>query len=116
MHRRHHKVRPMRIRLSSTGVAGAGPGVAEREGVDLGAAVDAPYNVILWNDPVTLMEVVVRVLKKVFGYDSEIAERLMLTAHREGRAVVWTGDRDRAVRHCLELGTYGLQSTVARAT
>ena len=106
----------MRIRLSSASVAGAGPAVAEREGAEADAAVDAPYNVVLWNDPVTLMEVVVRALKKVFGYDSEKAELLMLTAHHEGKAVVWTGDRDRAVRHCLELGTYGLQSTVARAT
>jgi ATP-dependent Clp protease adaptor protein ClpS len=106
----------MRIRLSSASVAGAGPAVAEREGAEADAAVDAPYNVVLWNDPVTLMEVVVRALKKVFGYDSEKAELLMLMAHREGKAVVWTGDRDRAVRHCLELGTYGLQSTVARAT
>ena len=106
----------MWIRLSSASVAGAGPAVAEREGAEADAAVDAPYNVVLWNDPVTLMEVVVRALKKVFGYDSEKAELLMLTAHREGKAVVWTGERDRAVRHCLELGTYGLQSTVARAT
>jgi ATP-dependent Clp protease adaptor protein ClpS len=84
--------------------------------VDEGAegSVDDPYNVFLWNDPVTLMEVVVRALKRVFGYDSNKAELLMLTAHQEGKAVVWTGGRDRAVRYCLELGTFGLQVTVAR--
>jgi len=102
--------------IVAASVAGAGLGVAERAGIEAEAAVGVPYNVVLWNDPVTLMEVVVRALKKVFGYDSEKAELLMLTAHREGKAVVWTGERDRAVRHCLELGTYGLQSTVARAT
>ncbi len=90
--------------------------MAERRGTDVEGSIDVPYNVFLWNDPATLMDVVVRVLKKVFGFGSEKAEALMLRAHNEGKAVVWTGERDRAVRYCLELGTNGLQSTVARAT
>ena len=97
------------------GVTEAGPDLAERGEVDPSRAVAEPYNVLLWNDPVTLMEVVVRVLKKVFGYGPEKAELLMLTAHHEGKVVVWTGERDRAVRYSLELGVNGLQSTVARA-
>jgi ATP-dependent Clp protease adaptor protein ClpS len=78
-------------------------------------ASDVPYAVFLWNDPVTLMDVVVRVLSKVFGYDGPTAEALMLRAHRDGKAVVWSGDRDQATRYCIRLGRYGLQSTVARA-
>ena len=103
------------MRPRSSSVAGAGPAVAERERDDVAPARDEPYDVVLWNDPVTLMEVVVRVLEKVFGYGTQKAEHLMLMAHHEGRAVVWTGERDRAVRHCLQLGAYGLQSTVARS-
>lgn len=79
-------------------------------------ADDVPYHVFLWNDPVTLMDVVVRVLKKIFGYGTEKAELLMLTAHREGKVIVWTGARDRARQFCLELGSHGLQATVARAS
>lgn len=92
------------------------PDIAERHDEEVDTSIDVPYNVVLWNDPVTLMEVVVRVLKKVFGYGAEKAELLMLAAHNEGKVVVWTGERDRAVRYCLELGAYGLQSTVARAS
>lgn len=77
-------------------------------------APDVPYHVLLWNDPVTLMDMVVRALVQVLGLPAETAERLMLTAHREGKAVVWTGERDRATRYCLELGLRGLQSTIAR--
>lgn len=98
------------------GVTETSPQVDRRHERDVDPEIDLPYNVFLWNDPVTLMEVVVRVLKKVFGYDKEKAERLMLTAHNDGKVVVWTGERDRAVRYCLELGTHGLQSTVARAS
>lgn len=104
---------------SRTGAPGSTqvePDIAERHGIADDVGLDVPYNVFLWNDPVTLMEVVVRVLKKVFGYDTEKAELLMLTAHNDGKVVVWTGERDRAVRHCLELGAFGLQSTVARAS
>lgn len=97
------------------GVTEVGPDVIERRKGDVDVSIAEPYNVLLWNDPVTLMEVVVRVLKRVFGYDTEKAELLMLRAHNDGKVVVWTGDRDRAVRYCLELGTNGLQSTVARA-
>jgi ATP-dependent Clp protease adaptor protein ClpS len=96
-------------------VVEAEPEVVRHLGGDPTASIDVPYNVFLWNDPITLMEVVVRVLRKVFGYDTKKAELLMLTAHHEGKVVVWSGERDRAVRYCLELGTNGLQSTVARA-
>lgn len=106
----------MRSTLSAVpGVTEAQPDVTERREGDVDTSISAPYNVFLWNDPVTLMELVVRVLKKVFGYGTEKAEALMLTAHHEGKVVVWTGERDRAVRYCLELGANGLQSTVARA-
>ena len=88
-------------------------GVAPAPVVDPVDALDRPYVVLLWNDPVTLMVVVVRVLTKVFGYPAHEAERLMLVAHREGKAPVWTGPREEAVRYCVALGTHGLQATVA---
>jgi ATP-dependent Clp protease adaptor protein ClpS len=100
---------------ASRGVTETVPDVTERREGDVERSLAVPYNVVLWNDPVTLMEVVVRVLKKVFGYDSDKAELLMLTAHHEGKVVVWTGERDRAVRYSVELGANGLQSTVARS-
>lgn len=92
------------------------PQTLGEEHEDFLTSLDVPYNVFLWNDPITLMDIVVRVLKKVFGYDSGKAKRLMMTAHREGKVVVWTGERERATRYCLELGSNGLQSTVAKAS
>ena len=100
---------------ASPGATETVPDVTERRAGDLERSIAAPYDVYLWNDPVTLMKVVVRVLKKVFGYGSDKAELLMLTAHQEGKVVVWTGERDRAVRYCIERGANGLQSTIARA-
>lgn len=89
-----------------------GPSPTRHTGEGLGT--DRPYNVFLWNDPVTPMEVVTRVLQRLFGYDRDRAELLMITAHLDGKVVVWAGTRERAETHCVRLGLYGLQATVGR--
>ena len=52
---------------------------------------DRPWVVIVWNDPINLMVYVTFVLQKLFGYPLEVAEKLMLQVHYEGRAVVSNG-------------------------
>ena len=71
-----------------------------------------PWNVVVWNDPVTPMSVVVVVFKKIFGYSNNKCTQLMMTVHHEGRAVVWSGPRDRAETYCVKLQVAGLQSTI----
>ncbi|MFQ5481877.1 MAG: ATP-dependent Clp protease adaptor ClpS [Nitrospinaceae bacterium] len=48
------------------------------------------YRIIMWDDAVTTMEFVVRVLIKIFGKDFERAERLMYEVHHSGSAHVVT--------------------------
>ena len=71
-----------------------------------------PWNVIVWNDPVTPMSVVVVIFKKIFGYSNNKCKQLMLEVHHEGRALVWSGARDRAESYCVKLQVSGLQSTI----
>jgi len=75
-------------------------------------ALDLPFDVVVWDDPVTLMTVVTRILMAVFGYPQAKAHRLMLTVHHEGRAVVWSGSPERAEQYCVQLHARGLQATV----
>ena len=75
-----------------------------------------PYDVIVWDDPVTLMIVVTRILMSVFGYGREKSHHLMMTVHNEGRATVWTGARQEAELYCVKLHAAGLLATVASAT
>jgi ATP-dependent Clp protease adaptor protein ClpS len=77
--------------------------------------LDRPYDVFLWNDPITPMLVVVLVLERIFGYARQKAVDLMLTAHRTGKVVVWSGPRDKAIGYSIQLGTAGLHSTVGKA-
>lgn len=72
------------------------------------------WNVVVWNDPITLMSYVVLVLRRLFGYDQETATRLMLQVHNEGRAVVATQPREQAEISVTRLHAFGLQATLAR--
>jgi ATP-dependent Clp protease adaptor protein ClpS len=75
---------------------------------------DRAWNVIVWNDPVTLMSYVVYVLRKLFGHDEPTATRLMLQIHHEGKAVVSSGPREKAEMDVHRLHAHGLQATLAR--
>ena len=46
------------------------------------------YNVIMLNDDFTTMEFVVEILIDIFKKDAKTAERLMMTVHKSGSAVV----------------------------
>jgi ATP-dependent Clp protease adaptor protein ClpS len=72
------------------------------------------WNVIVWNDPITLMSYVVLVLRKLFGYDHVKATTLMLQVHEEGKAVVATQPREQAEVTVARLHAFGLQATLAR--
>lgn len=75
---------------------------------------DRPWQVVVWNDPVTLMSYVVFVFRRLFGYDLTTATRLMLQVHTEGKAVVATEPRERAEVAVAQLHAHGLQATLAR--
>ncbi|MGA7835144.1 MAG: ATP-dependent Clp protease adapter ClpS [Acidimicrobiales bacterium] len=75
-------------------------------------ATERPWNVVVWNDPVTPMTVVVAVFRRIFAYSNNKCTHLMLTVHHEGRAIVWSGKRERAESYCVKLQVAGLQSTV----
>jgi ATP-dependent Clp protease adaptor protein ClpS len=73
---------------------------------------ERPWNVVVWNDPVTPMTVVVVVFRRIFGYSENKCTQLMLAVHHEGRAVVWSGERTRAESYCVRLQVAGLQSSL----
>jgi len=77
-------------------------------------ARDHPWNVVVWNDPITLMSYVVLVLRRLFGFDHQTATRLMLQVHHEGRAVVASQPREQAEVSVAQLHAFGLQATLAR--
>lgn len=73
-----------------------------------------PWNVVVHDDPVTLMVYVTKVFMKVFGYPEGKAQRLMLEVHHQGRSIVWTGGREQAEIYAQQLQAYHLLTTLER--
>lgn len=76
---------------------------------------DAPWHVVVYDDPVNLMGFVTLVFQRVFGYSKEKAEMLMLEVHERGSSVVWTGQRERAELYVQELQMHQLRAAMKKA-
>ncbi len=77
-------------------------------------ADDSPWQVIVWNDPINLMSYVTFVLQKLFGYSVEKATKLMMDVHTQGKAVVSSGERERAELDVFRLHEHGLWATMEK--
>lgn len=75
---------------------------------------DAPWIVIVWNDPINLMSYVTLVLRQIFGYSQARATKLMLQVHNDGKAVVSTGTREKAELDVARLHAAGLWATMTQ--
>jgi len=76
---------------------------------------DVPWNVIVLNDPVNLVDYVVWVFMKVLGYPKPRAVRLTLEAHESGRCVVWSGEREQAEFFAQQLQALQLGAFIEKA-
>jgi len=74
------------------------------------------WNILVFDDPVNLMEYVTKVLQKVFAYPREQAEDLMFTIHTAGKALVWTGAREPAELYVQQLHGFQLQASLEKAS
>ncbi len=82
---------------------------------ETGVETTLPWNVVVHNDPVNLMSYVTLVLRRVFGYPRERAEKHMLEVHKLGRSIVWTGARENAELHVQQLHAHLLLATIESA-
>ena len=90
--------------------AGAEPGVIEE--VETETRLARPWNVIVHDDPISLMTYVTLTLQKVFGYAQDKAHRMMMEVHTQGRSIVWTGAREQAELYVFKLHGAQLKATL----
>jgi ATP-dependent Clp protease adaptor protein ClpS len=88
------------------------PGVLEQEATEVQTQLAPPWNVIVHNDPITLMVYVTMVLRRLFGYSYPKAHGLMMEVHTRGRAIVWTGAREQAETYVQKLHAAHLLATM----
>jgi len=95
----------------STTVTPAEVEIEEPRGADE-PRYELPWIVIVWNDPINLMSYVTLVFQKLFGYSLAKATQLMLQVHNEGKAVVSSGEREKAELDVSRLHAHGLWATM----
>jgi ATP-dependent Clp protease adaptor protein ClpS len=71
-----------------------------------------PWNIVVHDDPVTLMNYVTKVFMQVFGYGKDKAHKLMMEVHQTGRSIVWTGAREQAEVYAQKLQAHHLLTTL----
>lgn len=77
-------------------------------------SLDVPWNVVVHDDPVNLMQYVTFVLMKIFGYDEKRSTVLMMQVHKLGRSIVWTGEREKAEFYVQQLQAQQLKTTLEK--
>ncbi len=68
------------------------------------------YRVVLLNDDYTPMEFVVEVLERFFALDRELAVRIMLKVHTEGKGVCGVFTREVAETKAAQVNQYARES------
>ena len=97
------------------------PTITEKPGIEIltetgtDSDLDQPWQVVVFDDPVNYMTFVTLVLRRVFGYSQEVAEKLMLQVHLEGKSIVWTGVREKAEFYVQQLQSHQLLASMRKA-
>ena len=97
-------------------VLAAQPGTETSPDIDveekLKEAFERGWTVIVWNDPVNLMEYVVYVFKTVLKMNEQDATQHMLEVHHRGKSVVARETRERSELLVHRLRGFGLNTTM----
>ena len=94
----------------AAGSAAAATAVDASAGTDLGG----DWQVVLFNDDVNEAGRVVTILMRVFGHPRALARKIMLEAHKTGRAIAQVEAESPAREHAKQLHAHRLQATVER--
>jgi ATP-dependent Clp protease adaptor protein ClpS len=88
---------------------------AKKSETKSGEKTDKPWQVVVLDDPVNLMEYVSRVLIQIFGFSKEKANTLMIAVHQQGRAIVWSGGREKGEMYVSQLHSAQLNATLEKS-
>ncbi|MEI7651164.1 MAG: ATP-dependent Clp protease adaptor ClpS [Verrucomicrobiota bacterium] len=77
-------------------------------------SAEPKWNVVVLNDPINYTGYVVVAFMSVLRINATEAKKLMQAVHVDGRATVWTGDRERAEMLALELQQWHLNALLEK--
>jgi ATP-dependent Clp protease adaptor protein ClpS len=90
------------------------PDILEEVETETRADLAPPFNVVVHDDPITLMSYVTMTFQRIFCYSREKAHRLMMEVHTQGRSIVWTAAREQAETYVQMLHSAHLLATLEK--
>lgn len=91
------------------------PEVDERVEVSEEVSPDTPWQVVVSNDPVNLIDVVCVVFIKVLGLTEEVAMDYTMKVHNEGRCAVYWGSQEECTQKAEILMSYQLWTHIEKS-
>jgi ATP-dependent Clp protease adaptor protein ClpS len=73
------------------------------------------WSILVWNDPINLMDYVVYVFKTVLKMNEQDASRHMWEVHQQGKSIVARETREKAELLVHRLRGFGLNATLEQA-
>jgi len=105
--------------------AGGCPSMATKPGTEASPDIDVEdklkeafargWSVVVWNDPVNLMDYVVYVFKTVLKMNEKDASRHMWEVHQNGKSAVAQETREKSELIVHRLRGFGLNATLEQA-
>ena len=83
-----------------------------REDTDVLTSVEAPFNLIVWNDEINTFEWVIETLIDVCGHTTEQAEQCAYIIHFQGKYAVKNGTYDDLKPQCDAITERGIGATI----
>ncbi|MES2309235.1 MAG: ATP-dependent Clp protease adapter ClpS [Verrucomicrobiota bacterium] len=74
--------------------------------------LDHGWSVVVWNDPINLMDYVVYVFQKVLHMNKSQATKHMMEVHQHGKSLVAHENKEKAEHLVHQLQAYGLKATL----
>ncbi len=90
------------------------PDVEVKDLARIREAFEKGWNVIVWNDHINLMNYVVFVFQRVFGFGEVKARQHMLEVHHQGKSCLTTETREKAELYWQRLQQFGLRTTLEK--
>lgn len=70
------------------------------------------WKVIVWNDPINTMDFVVAIFMKVLSMSKANAEKHMMEVHKNGKSIVFSGEKEKAEHYVYQILAYHLKATL----
>lgn len=111
-------IRTRPVTEGADGFVAATPGTETSPDIDidieekLKEAFARGWSVLVWNDPINLMDYVVYVFKTVLKMNDADANRHMLEVHQQGKSVVARETREKAELLVHRLRGFGLNASI----